>query len=110
MSSKTIREGKSVTVSVPVTNTGAVAGSEIIQIYVHDCEASVDRPYKELKGWDKVFLQPGETKVVKVELGPDAFKFYDVQTMNWKAEPGEFEILAGAASNDIRTTAPLTLK
>ena len=96
--------------SVPVTNTGAVAGSEIVQIYVHDCEASVDRPYKELKGFDKVFLQPGETKTVKIELGPDAFRFFDVETMKWKTEPGEFEILAGSASDDIRTTAALTLK
>lgn len=110
LSSKTIREGKSVTVSVPVTNTGAVAGSEIVQIYVHDCEASVDRPYKELKGFDKVFLQPGETKTVKIELGPDAFRFYDDKAMEWKAEPGEFEILAGSASDDIRTTAAFTLK
>ena len=110
LSSKSIKDGKSVTVSVPITNTGSVAGAEVVQIYVHDCEASVERPAKELKGFDKVYLQPGETKTVKIELGPDAFRFFDDKEMKWKAEPGKFEILAGSASNDIRTKAVLTLK
>ena len=110
LSSKSIKDGKSVTISVPVTNTGSVAGAEVVQIYVHDCEASVERPAKELKGFDKVYLQPGETKTVTIELGPDAFRFFDDQEMKWKAEPGQFEILAGSASNDIRTKVVLTLK
>jgi beta-glucosidase len=110
LSSKSIKDGKSVTVSVPITNTGSVAGAEVVQIYDHDCEASVERPAKELKGFDKVYLQPGETKTVKIELGPDAFRFFDDKEMKWNAEPGKFEILAGSASNDIRTKAVLTLK
>ena len=108
LSSKKIRNGK-LTVKVPVTNTGKVAGSEVVQIYVHDCEASVDRPAKELKGFDKVYLEPGETRVVTIELGPDAFRFFDEETMKWKTEPGDFEILAGSASDDIRQSAVVRL-
>jgi beta-glucosidase len=66
-------------------------------------------PEKQLKGFDKVFLAPGETKVVTVELGPDAFRFFDEKTMDWKTESGDFEILVGSASDDIRQTATATL-
>ena len=108
LSSAKIRGGK-LTVKVPVTNAGAVAGSEVVQVYVRDCEASVEMPEKQLKGFDKVFLAPGETKVVTVELGPDAFRFFDEKTMDWKTESGDFEILVGSASDDIRQTATATL-
>ena len=110
LSSDSIKNGKGVTVTVPVTNTGSVAGAEVVQIYVHDCEASVERPYKELKGFDKVYIEPGQTVSVSIELGPDAFRFYDDKAMEWKTEPGEFEILAGSASDDIRTKATLIVK
>ena len=109
LSSKKIRGGK-VTVKVPVTNIGKVAGSEVVQIYVHDCEASVEMPEKQLKGFAKVYLEPGETKVVSVELGPDAFRFFDEETMAWKSEAGDFEILACSASDDVRKTAKVTLQ
>ena len=92
-----------------MTNVGKVAGSEVVQIYVHDCEASVERPFKELKGFDKVYLQPGETKVVTIELGPDAFRFFDEASMSWKTEAGEFEILACSSSDNIRKSAKVTL-
>ena len=110
LSSAKIREGKDLTVKVPVTNAGSVAGSEVVQVYVHDCEASVEMPAKQLKGFEKVYLQPGETKVVTVTLGPDAFRFFDEQSMDWKTEPGDFEILVGSASDDIRQTAVVKLQ
>ena len=108
LSSKKIRGGK-ITVKVPVTNMGKVAGSEVVQVYVHDCEASVEMPQKQLKGFDKVYLEPGETKTVSIELGPDAFRFFDEETMTWKTEPGDFEILIGSASDNIAKTVTVAL-
>ena len=108
LSSKRIRGGK-ITVKVPVTNVGQVAGSEIVQVYVHDCEASVEMPEKQLKGFDKVYLEPGQTKTVSIELGPDAFRFFDEETMDWKTESGDFEILVGSASDNISRTVTVRL-
>ena len=86
-----------------------MAGSEVVQVYVHDCEASVEMPQKQLKGFDKVYLEPGETKTVSIELGPDAFRFFDEESMKWKTEPGDFEILVGSASDNISRTVTVTL-
>ena len=108
LSSKKIRNGK-ITVRVPVTNVGKVAGSEVVQVYVHDCEASVEMPQKQLKGFDKVYLEPGETKTVSIDLGPDAFRFFDEESMSWKTEPGDFEILVGSASDNIEKTVTVAL-
>ena len=108
LSSKKIRGGK-ITVKVPVTNVGQVAGSEVVQVYVHDCEASVEMPEKQLKGFDKVYLEPGQTKTVSIELGPDAFRFFDEESMAWKTEPGDFEILVGSASDNISRTVTVRL-
>ena len=108
LSSKKIRGGK-ITVKVPVTNVGQVAGSEVVQVYVHDCEASVEMPQKQLKGFDKVYLEPGQTKTVSIELGPDAFRFFDEESMDWKTEPGDFEILVGSASDNISKTVTVRL-
>ncbi len=108
LSSKKIRGGK-ITIKVPVTNVGQVAGSEVVQVYVHDCEASVEMPEKQLKGFDKVYLEPGQTKTVSIELGPDAFRFFDEESMDWKTEPGDFEILVGSASNNICRTVTVKL-
>jgi len=108
LSSKKIRGGK-ITVKVPVTNVGQVAGSEVVQVYVHDCEASVEMPQKQLKGFDKVYLEPGQTKTVSIELGPDAFRFFDEESMDWKTEPGDFEILVGSASDNISRTVTVRL-
>ena len=108
LSSKKIRGGK-ITVKVPVTNVGQVAGSEVVQVYVHDCEASVEMPQKQLKGFDKVYLEPGQTKTVFIELGPDAFRFFDEESMDWKTEPGDFEILVGPASDNISKTVTVRL-
>ena len=95
-------------VVIPVTNTGRTAGAEVIQLYINDTKCSVDRPVKELKAFQKVFLQPGETREVTLTIGIDALSFYDEATRLWKAEAGEFNALIGTASDKI--TQQLTLK
>ncbi len=92
---------ETVNVSVEVTNSGDKAGAEVIQVYVSDLESSVIRPIKELKGFEKVFLQPGESKTVIISLPEYAFKFYDINTKSWVLEKGEFEILVGNSSTSI---------
>jgi beta-glucosidase len=94
-------------ISIDVVNVGVRHGSEVVQIYVRDVEASVPRPYKELKGFAKVSLAPSERKRLTVELGARAFAFYDVARRDWVVEPGAFEILVGASATDIRKTAML---
>jgi beta-glucosidase len=94
--------GDKVTVSFKVKNSGSVAGKEIAQVYVRDVESTWFRPKKELKGFTKVELQPGEEKEVSVELGPRAFAYYDTGSKGWVVETGEFEIVVGASSRDIR--------
>jgi len=98
------------TVSLDVTNTGDVAGKEIIQVYVHDHEAALRRPQKELKGFVKVALEPGETKTVSVTLDRRAFAYWDPRYQDWVAESGKFDILVGSSSADIRLTTCVTLE
>ena len=98
----TMREDETLVVSLTVKNVGPVAGQEVVQLYVRDEEASVVRPEKELKGFEKVLLAPGEEKVLRFSLSRRAFAFWDVRTRAWKVEPGEFAILVGASSRDIR--------
>jgi beta-glucosidase len=86
-------------VLVNVTNTGKRAGTETVQLYIRDCVSSVTRPVKELKGFQKVSLQPGETKTVSLEITPNSLAFYDVK-MKYVVEPGEFEIMVGDSSRD----------
>lgn len=102
------RNGGKIEISVPVANSGSVAGAEVVQLYVSDPVCSVDRPVKELKAFSKVFLEPGETKTVKFFLTEDALKFFDEASHSWKAEEGEFEALVGSASDDIRTSVRFT--
>ena len=90
-------------VVVPVTNTGDRKGKETVQLYVHDVKSTVDHPYKELKGFKKIELNPGETKDVKFELDRDALSYFDAEKHQWVMEPGDFEILIGASSGDIRS-------
>ena len=99
-----------ITFTIPVTNTGAVAGAETIQLYVSDLEASVERPVKELKAFRKVFLQPGETKQVSLTIDRSALSFYNDQTGQWTAEPGEFKALIGTSSNNIISNYKFKLK
>ncbi len=96
-------------IEVDITNTGQRAGKEIVQVYVRDSQASLQRPEKELKAFAKVQLEPGERKTAKLSLARDALAYYDDSTHNWVAEAGEFEVLVGASSQDIRATATFTL-
>ncbi len=109
-SAASITTADSLSFTVSVTNTGKVAGSETVQLYIHDCESSLPRPYKELKGFRKVYLQPGETKEVTITIGKDALSFYDDKAASWTTEPGQFEALIGNASDNIVSKVAFTLK
>ncbi len=106
----TMRGNQTIRLSIPVRNTGSRAGAEVVQLYISDPEASVERPSKELKGFRKVRLEPGEEKVVTFEIGRDALKFYDEASKGWKAEPGLFRAQIGASSRDIRQSMEFTLE
>ena len=99
-----------ITFTVNVKNTGKRAGAETIQLYIHDVKASVDRPYKELKGFQKVYLQPGESKDVNITINKDALSFYDEATASWKAEAGQFEALVGNAADNLKLKKAFELK
>jgi beta-glucosidase len=86
-------------VLVEVTNTGKRRGAEVVQMYIRDLVSSVTRPVKELKGFQKISLQPGETQTVALEISPESLAFYDLQ-MKYTVEPGEFEIMVGNSSQD----------
>lgn len=100
----------SLTVSVDITNSGNIAGKEIVQLYVHDQKSRLVRPIKELKGFAKVELQPGQTQTVHIQLDQRAFAYYDPAYQTWVAESGEFDILIGASSADIRCVKTVTLQ
>jgi beta-glucosidase len=94
--------GKTVSVSVTVRNSGTRAGAEVVQLYLQPPPSRVDRPVKELKGFGRIMLQPGETRTVSFELDKAAMSFYDSAVHDWVAEPGRFTVLVGASSRDIR--------
>ncbi|MCD4673902.1 MAG: glycoside hydrolase family 3 C-terminal domain-containing protein, partial [Anaerolineaceae bacterium] len=100
-----IPDGESFIVTLKVKNTGKVTGKEVVQLYVRDVESTVFRPEKELKGFAKVELKPGEESDVTIELGRRAFAYYDTERKEWTVEAGDFEILVGASSQDIRLRA-----
>lgn len=91
------------TVTIPVTNTGDREGSEIVQLYVSDLKSSLPRPVKELKGFSKVRLAPGQTENVSFEISRDALSYFDDKAHDWVVEPGKFEALVGASAGDIRS-------
>jgi beta-glucosidase len=97
-------------VSVGVTNSGERAGSEVVQLYLSDLECSLARPDQELKAFDKVALEPGETKTVRFTVNRTALSFYDPAREGWVAEPGDFEIRVGSSSRDIRARARFVLE
>ncbi|MDQ0257055.1 beta-glucosidase [Evansella vedderi] len=98
---KELTDEETVDVHVTVKNTGNIAGKEVVQLYVRDVETSVIRPAKELKGFEKVALEPGEETIVMFTLDKRAFAYYNVQLKDWHVETGEFEILVGKSSKDI---------
>ncbi|WP_339265896.1 glycoside hydrolase family 3 C-terminal domain-containing protein [Paenibacillus sp. FSL R5-0470] len=101
VSSHSLKDTDTLQVSVKVTNTGAMQGKEVVQLYVKDVLSNVVRPEKELKGFAKVDLQPGETKQVSFTLDSRAFAYYNVKLKDWHVETGEFEVLVGASSQEI---------
>ncbi|MGQ9549345.1 MAG: beta-glucosidase [Roseiflexus sp.] len=110
LSTDTIAPDESLTVQIDITNTGKVAGQEVVQLYVRDRAARVAQPEKELKGFAKVALQPGETQTVTLRLDREALAYWDDAQHAWVAEAGEFEVLIGSSSQDIRACAAFCLK
>jgi beta-glucosidase len=110
LSSPTFKDVNGLTVTVDVTNTGSVSGKEIVQVYVHDVKSDAVRPVKELKGFAKVELRPGETKTVSISLDFRAFAYFHPKHKQWITEDGEFEILIAASATDIRHTLAATLE
>ena len=98
-----------VTVSASVTNTGQRGGAEVVQVYVGDVEASVSRPLRELKGFAKVFLEPGETQRVSCQLDERAFAFWSARFQRWVVEPGEFMIAVGNSSRHLVATETISI-
>jgi beta-glucosidase len=96
-------------VSFTVTNTGKRAGAEIAELYVGEKNSTVPRPIKELKGFKKVFLQPGDSRRVTLELDQRSFAFFDTTKHLWVAEPGIYSILVGASSQDIQLSGQFAL-
>jgi beta-glucosidase len=105
LSRSRVKPGESLTVELQVKNTGRREGAEVVQLYVQDVKASVPRPIKELKGFERVLLRPEQTKVVRVNLDARAMSFYDVTKKQWSVEPGQFKIMVGSSSRDIRLSA-----
>ena len=110
VSRERFREEDTVHVSVMVKNTGNVQGTETVQLYVQDVECSVPRPVKELKGFKKVSLKPGESRTVELLLQKKDFSFWDTNTKDWKAEKGVFVLYAGSSSGDIKLKKEITLE
>ncbi|GIV79291.1 MAG: hypothetical protein KatS3mg050_3685 [Litorilinea sp.] len=109
-SSPTFRDVDGVDVLVEITNTGQRAGAEVVQVYVRPHQARLARPPKELKGFAKVELAPGETRTVTIHLDERAFAYFDPAYGRWVAEGGQYDLLIGASSADIRAQVTVTLE
>ncbi|MCJ7605166.1 MAG: glycoside hydrolase family 3 C-terminal domain-containing protein, partial [Dehalococcoidales bacterium] len=108
--SKTEKQaGEPVQISINLTNSGTCPGKEVVQVYVSDREAKLPRPPKELKAFRKVTLQPAETQTVTFTLDDEDLSYWDTETGGWVVEPGDFEVLVGSSSRDIRARASFTL-
>ena len=95
---------------VTIKNTGQMAGAEVVQLYVHDTESSVERPVRELKGFRKVFLAPGESRRISFTIGPEDLSFFDAASHSWALEPGEFHVLVGTSSADLPVDLTLQVR
>lgn len=102
LSSDYLKIGKNLNIKLEVKNIGNYDGKEVVQLYVHHISPSIPKPYKELKGFKKIFLRKGEKKIVRFELTQEDFSFYHPDRKKWVVEPGEYEILIGSSSRDIR--------
>ena len=109
LSQDTLAPDGTVTASLDVTNTGSREGAEVVEMYVHDPHPKIDKPVRELKGFSKVDLQPGETKTVQFQIVPRALAYCDVPGKQWKADAGDYDLQIGASSRDIRQSAHVRL-
>jgi beta-glucosidase len=100
LNAETIKDTDILTVSVDVKNTGSIFGKEVVQLYVADKESTVIRPVKELRGFDKIALQPGETKTVIFRLNKRAFAYYSMKISDWHVETGDFDIIIARSATD----------
>lgn len=107
---KTMSADDTITFTVNVKNTGTREGQEVVQLYISDLKSSLPRPIKELKGFSKVKLAPGEEKAVSITVGKDALSFFDDAKHEWVAEPGRFEAVIAASAADIKGVVPFELK
>ncbi len=102
LSSSKMKSNETVQLSVTVKNTGKVAGQEVVQMYIRDMVAQISRPLKELKGFKKINLQPGESREVTFDIDVDLLKYY-TENMEHRADPGEFHIMVGPNSMDLKS-------
>jgi len=107
---KEMDDNETLTVKVKIKNTGKITGKEVVQLYVADVESTVIRPLKELRAFEKVELKPGQEKVITFILGKRAFAYYNVEIKDWHVESGDFEILVGASSKDIKIKETVNVK
>ena len=107
---KTMTADDTISFTVNVKNTGTREGQEVVQLYISDKKSSLPRPVKELKGFQKVKLAPGEEKAVTLTIDKKALSFFDDAKHEWVAEPGKFEAIIGSSSRDIKGTVPFELK
>lgn len=107
---KVMGQDETLTITLPVTNTGCREGSEVIQLYISDLKSSLPRPVKELKSFSKTKLAPGETREITFTIGKEALSFFDDIRHEWVSEPGKFEAWIGASSTDIRNKVAFELK
>jgi beta-glucosidase len=110
VSDTVLRKHETITLSITLANTGANAGEEVVQLYIRDRVASITRPVKELKGFEKVYLLPGEQKTVSFSINKQLLQFYNESMDDWITEPGEFDIMIGSSSEDIRLRQKIVLK
>jgi beta-glucosidase len=105
-----MQQNDTLTITVAVKNTGKMDGDEVVQLYIRDVRSSVEREIKALKGFERISLKAGETGEVSFRVDKSHLSFYDVKSKGWLAEPGEFELLIGSSSRDIRLKKLFTLK
>ena len=109
ISATEVAQGASLTAEVTVTNTGKVAGKEVVQMYLQDVVGSTTRPLRELKGFEKISLEPGESKTVTFEIDAQDLSYFDADKHEWVAEPGKFKALIGSSSEDVKSTVNFKL-
>lgn len=110
LNKKSMQKEGEISIELTVKNSGKVAGDEVIQLYIHDVSSEIDRPIKELKGFKKLSLKPGESKIAKFKIDKKALSYYDVKSKSWVVESGDFEVLIGNSSKNILLKETFTVQ